>query len=167
MQGSRCTRRHRRRALSFSDAFREGTAARDTLIGDVGTSAPSEWLPPFKDNDIHAVLAVAADSVAMLKWRLGNIRAGSLFSAGVIELGTVAGRTRQDLPNVKPSQVGHEHFGFKDGVSQPGIRGIDLPEIAIRETLSRRHLPRQRTVPTSSSVDWPSTCPSSTSTSMY
>lgn len=114
--------------LSFSDAFREGMAARDTLIGDVGTSAPSEWLPPFKDNDVHAVLAVAADSVAMLKWRLGNIRAGSLFSAGVIELGTVAGRTRQDLPNVKPSQVGHEHFGFKDGVSQPGIRGIDLPD---------------------------------------
>src|SRR5882724_8314876 len=27
------------------------------------------------------------------------------------------GETRADLP-------GHEHFGFKDGVSQPGVRGL-------------------------------------------
>ena len=31
------------------------------------------------------------------------------------------GRTRVD-------EVGHEHFGFKDGVSQPGIRGINTPD---------------------------------------
>ncbi len=31
------------------------------------------------------------------------------------------GRTRPDIP-------GHEHFGFKDGVSQPGIRGVDPPD---------------------------------------
>ena len=108
----------------FTPAFQAGMAARAGLIGDKGTSAPDQWLPPFKGTEVHAVLAVAADSAAMLAWRTGNIRAGGRFAAGVTELGTIEGRTRLDLPG----QVGHEHFGFKDGVSQPGIRGINPPD---------------------------------------
>ena len=34
---------------------------------------------------------------------------------------------RQDGDVLREPLVGHEHFGFKDGVSQPGIRGI-LPD---------------------------------------
>ena len=42
------------------------------------------------------------------------------FNGTVHLLFTQEGLVRQDEP-------GHEHFGFKDGVSQPGIRGVDTP----------------------------------------
>ena len=60
----------------------------------------------------------------MLALRVANIVATSAFKAGVSKVLSMDGRTRFDLPG----QAGHEHFGFKDGVSQPGIRGINVPD---------------------------------------
>lgn len=111
----------------FSPEFRQGMAARKAEIGDLGNSDPSKWTAPFDGGDVHAVLLVAADSEASLALRMANIRAEPLYAAGVSELGTVHGRTRMDMP-AADGQVGHEHFGFKDGVSQPGIRGVNLPD---------------------------------------
>src|SRR5262249_49096119 len=43
------------------------------------------------------------------------------------------GETRADLP-------GHEHFGFKDGVSQPGVRGLvsRTPKVYLTPRLLKR-----------------------------
>ena len=109
----------------FPTAFTDGMSKRKTRLNDLGTSDPSSWIPPFDSpSEVHALLTVAADSEARLKLRLANIRATGAFIAGVESLLVVEGRTRTDAPG----QTGHEHFGFKDGVSQPGIRGINLPD---------------------------------------
>lgn len=109
----------------FPPEFSAGMAARKLLINDTGTSDPSQWIAPFDTpGEVHALLVVAADSEAQLKLRLANIRATGAFIAGVESLLLVEGRTRMDVPG----QAGHEHFGFKDGVSQPAIRGIDPPD---------------------------------------
>lgn len=109
----------------FPPAFRDGMAKRKALLNDTGTSDPSHWIAPFNaPGDVHALLCVAADSEARLKLRLAQIRATGAFVAAIESLLVVEGRTRMDLPG----QAGHEHFGFKDGVSQPGIRGINPPD---------------------------------------
>jgi Dyp-type peroxidase family len=108
---------------TFPDAFKQGMAARKERIGDAGNSDPTKWSAPFNSpSDIHAVLIVAADQEADLKDRVLEITGTAAFKAGVSILADpVEGRTRIDEP-------GHEHFGFKDGVSQPGIRGVTPPD---------------------------------------
>lgn len=117
-------------ALNFSNAelgnlpaaFTAGMAARN--IGDVAASAPQHWDAPFDPAhlpDIHAVLLIAADTAPDLALHVATVTASADFLAGFQVVGTVNGRTRVD-------NRGHEHFGFKDGVSQPGIRGINSPD---------------------------------------
>ncbi len=106
----------------FPQAFRDGMAARATILGDTGTSAPSQWTAPFNGAAIDAVLLIAADSETQLTARVAEITGSAAFVSGVNLVGpAVEGRTRVD-------QVGHEHFGFKDGVSQPGVRGLNDPD---------------------------------------
>lgn len=112
---------------AFPDDFRQGMAARKAQIGDLGPSDPSRWLAPFADpSKVHAVLIVAADNKDLLDARLAALNTPA-FVAGAEVIGDpvhgpVHGRAREG------AERGHEHFGFKDGVSQPGLRGVDLPD---------------------------------------
>jgi deferrochelatase/peroxidase EfeB len=107
---------------AFPQAFRDGMAQRKAELGDVGTSDPSQWVAPFNNpSDLHAVLMIAADHSHALHQKLRSITGTAAFQNGVQILRDQPGRTRPDLP-------GHEHFGFKDGISQPGIRGVDPPD---------------------------------------
>ncbi len=105
---------------SFPAAFKAGMSARAGEIGDAGTSAPEHWIKPFGSTEIHAVILLAADDPEDLNAEalrhiegLGDHDLRLLFKQD--------GNARPDLP-------GHEHFGFKDGVSQPGIRELTTPE---------------------------------------
>jgi Dyp-type peroxidase family len=107
---------------AFPQAFRDSMAQRNTILGDIGASDPSQWVPPFNhSSDVHAVLIIAADHSHALQQKFRSITETPAFTAGVEILLNQPGRTRLDLP-------GHEHFGFKDGISQPGIRGVDPPD---------------------------------------
>ena len=107
---------------AFPQAFRDGMAQRKAELGDAGASDPSHWVAPFNEpSDVHAVLIIAADHRHALHRKVESITGTTAFKAGVLILRDQPGRTRPDLP-------GHEHFGFKDGISQPGIRGVDPPD---------------------------------------
>ncbi len=106
---------------AFPLVYREGMKARKTIIGDTGESDPAKWIEPFRSSDVHAILLVAADNETDLLVRIDDITTTAAFTAGVTILLQQDGRTRVDQP-------GHEHFGFKDGVSQPGIRGLNQPD---------------------------------------
>jgi Dyp-type peroxidase family len=99
--------------------FTQGMAAQAQTLGDVDDSAPAGWLPPFSTGTppVHAMLILAADSPDDLEAGYARLQA-KIAVAHVTELGHQDGNTRPD-PN-----RGHEHFGFKDGISQPGIAGI-------------------------------------------
>jgi Dyp-type peroxidase family len=105
----------------FPKAFKDGMAVRKDFIGDSGTSDPSTWIAPFGTTDLHAVVLLAADSEGTLAARVTAVTSSPEFKAGVTVLLQQEGRTRVDEP-------GHEHFGFKDGVSQPGVRGVTVPD---------------------------------------
>lgn len=100
-------------------AFAAGMAARAPNIGDRGDSAPVNWVAPLGSTDVHALMILASDTLPDLDDAVLR-HIGLLSAEGVKVLFKQEGRARQDQP-------GHEHFGFKDGVSQPGIRGETAP----------------------------------------
>lgn len=75
---------------------------------------------------VHALLIVAADQTDDLEQELGR-QGERLRQHGVEQVGCFRGDVLPDALR------GHEHFGFKDGVSQPRIAGTDWgsgPEVA-------------------------------------
>ena len=102
----------------FPPEFRAGMAARADHLGDTGRNAPSNWPAPFRQR-AHAVLVLAADVDSDLD-SLIAAQSDLAGQSGVNILWTQRGAARSDEP-------GHEHFGFKDGISQPGVRGVTVP----------------------------------------
>jgi len=100
----------------FPRPFSDGMLARAGTIGDVGQSDPAGWIPPFrKSGGIHAVMIVASDSQEDLGEHTLRYIHNMGINGGVQLVYLQEGSVREDEP-------GHEHFGFRDGVSQPAVR---------------------------------------------
>ncbi|MET9700870.1 peroxidase [Streptomyces sp. NPDC006529] len=110
-------------AGSTAEAFRDGAAARAEQLGDTGDSAPEGWLFGAGGEDVHAVLTLAADDPASLAAAVERHRR-DLDGAGAEVL------FRQDGATLPGALRGHEHFGFLDAISQPGVRGFDAADPA-------------------------------------
>lgn len=103
----------------FPAEFVEGmvTAHRSRMLGDVGRSAPMNWLwGGDQANPVHILLMLFATDPPALS-RLHTEVAGSLASTGL-----------RQVAQLETSDLGdQEHFGFRDGVSQPAIEGWRRP----------------------------------------
>lgn len=105
---------------TFPPEFREGmaTESRMWLLGDTGTSAPSNWeLGGPMNPPIHAMLMLFAQTQADLDKWCAEEREALQAMRGVIEHKEIA------QYGARPEHGG-EPFGFFDGVAQPIIRGI-------------------------------------------
>jgi Dyp-type peroxidase family len=100
----------------FPSEFREGMRKRKKDIGDVGDNDPDRWPDGLGKRTIHALMIVAADRIEDLDREVVYF-VRHAASRGVSLVFQQDGMTRSDAP-------GHEHFGFRDGISQPGIRGL-------------------------------------------
>jgi Dyp-type peroxidase family len=99
-------------------SFNAGPANRAQDLRDTGLSAPVNWVFGGPNQaPIDIMLMVAADDEDDLQLELDKQRALA-STHGVIVVFEQRGDT---LPE---ERAGHEHFGFKDGISQPGIRGF-------------------------------------------
>jgi Dyp-type peroxidase family len=103
------------------DAFKEGVPERAAILGDVspnGDSDPTaQWVIGGSRNVPDVLLIIASDDPAELARSFERVRPA--VSDGARQPRVIwqeEGTTRKDLP-------GHEHFGFRDGISQPGVRG--------------------------------------------
>lgn len=109
----------------FTDkSFVAGLAARAESLGDpVNTGTPGDpanWVVGGSNNPpVHLVLIVEADDRDDLLSEVRRIEASlpkcATAGAAVVYMDEGA--------NLPPPLSGHEHFGFQDGVSQPGVRG--------------------------------------------
>jgi Dyp-type peroxidase family len=108
-------------ADAFGDrSFQLGLAGRSSYLGDPTVpshqGSPLKWKVGGPRNEADIVLIVASDHTGVLDDLVGLLKQRA--SAAGLELifeqrgDTLSGDLR-----------GHEHFGFKDGVSQPGVRG--------------------------------------------
>ncbi|HUX85298.1 MAG TPA: hypothetical protein VMV20_08680, partial [Chitinophagaceae bacterium] len=100
----------------FSREFREGmvTPHRQRLLGDLDSSDPGQWLWGGPSNEeVHLLLMIfGAEKRLALEH---DARFQKMFpQSGVRQILNMDGQT---LPRNK------EHFGFRDGISQPIIKG--------------------------------------------
>jgi Dyp-type peroxidase family len=97
-------------------ALRDGAARRAPKVGDRGASAPANWLFGAEHlPGIDAVVTVAADAHEDLHVRLDAVRV-------LLERHGLTIVFEQEATLLPGAQRGQEHFGFKDGISQPGVR---------------------------------------------
>jgi Dyp-type peroxidase family len=103
---------------TFPPEFRQGMAARATVLGDRGENSPEHWEKPLGTPDVHVVLTAVAPDAQQLEAAFVRARPTLQDLAGVKMI------WRQDcyaLPNEK------EPFGFRDGMSHPAIEGSGIP----------------------------------------
>ncbi|MBW7969426.1 Dyp-type peroxidase [Bradyrhizobium sp. BR 10289] len=107
---------------SFSQEFRQGMAARADRLGDVGDSAPARWDPPFNAR-VHVLAVVSAmteaERNAASAALLSEVRDNGLTAAIAIDA--------KLLPGPDGGLVPIEHFGYRDGITQPAIEGSGEP----------------------------------------
>lgn len=102
---------------TFPDEFREGMAARAGILGDTGTSAPEHWVGGLAGDDVHAI--------AILFSRNDEQNALSLEAHDKLLARTegVRSLSHLDLNASPPFNYAHDHFGFRDRLSQPVMKG--------------------------------------------
>jgi len=106
--------------LEAFEAFRQGPAARAAKLRDRGPGAPERWAfggPGQAPVDV--LLTLASSSLEHLEGVLEEERrhAGDGVDVVHVERGGL-------LPG---AMAGREHFGFRDGISQPAVLGHDDP----------------------------------------
>ncbi|MGQ0575321.1 MAG: Dyp-type peroxidase [Pseudonocardia sp.] len=115
------------------ESFRQGLAVRSTYLGDpTSPEHPGHrdrWLVGGPHNEADVLVVVAADRPDHLEEKVAAI----LTRSGDLEL-----LFEQRAATLPEPLGGHEHFGFKDGISQPGVRGR-LPDKG-DAPITRRHL---------------------------
>lgn len=120
------------RAEKFADeAFKQGMPARAVnVLGDPKNEEaegnPNKWVFGGPGHEPDVVIVVASDSDGELHDEVARIEE-SIYSGRAIT-GEYARSGvhivyKQQGATLPPPLTGHEHFGFLDGVSQPGLRG--------------------------------------------
>jgi Dyp-type peroxidase family len=116
---------------SFNTAFREGVAdpVRSARLGDSGPSAPAGWRWGGPDTAaFDAVLLLFARTSAELSAYVGRML-GALSRCGARAVHRIDAEL---LPDKR------EHFGFRGGIAQPGVRS-QLPASERRGVLLESH----------------------------
>ena len=104
---------------TFPDEFREGMAARAEVLGDTGHNHPEHWVGGLAGTDLHAIVILFARDVAQ---RDQSAREYDEFLSrcnGVERLSSL------DLAAIPPYEYSHDHFGYRDRLSQPVIAETD------------------------------------------
>jgi Dyp-type peroxidase family len=114
-----------------SASFKAGLARQSRLLGDPTNVAaeghPDKWVIGNATSRPDLLILVASDSSADLKAEIRRIKdeIKVLQGAAPTRRSKAGLRILYEQPgkNLPGDLSGHEHFGFKDGVSQPGVRG--------------------------------------------
>ncbi|ORA33487.1 Dyp-type peroxidase [Mycobacterium aquaticum] len=102
---------------SFPDAFREGMAARADILGDTGANAPEHWVGGLAGADLHAIAILFSRTDEQCKKSIAEHDKLLARTDGVRSLSYL------DLNATPPFNYAHDHFGFRDRLSQPVMKG--------------------------------------------
>lgn len=96
-------------------AFERGADHPDTIAA-LNDPPISQWLPAFVAEPIDGVFLIAGPHASLVRRHHERLLA---------MLGRSIKPVHVEMAQVRPgAERGHEHFGFQDGISQPGIRGL-------------------------------------------
>jgi Dyp-type peroxidase family len=103
----------------LGDPFIGGMKSRAEKLKDTGVNSPENWDEPYKSKEIDALFIIAGDQ----ENDVDNFAIQLVAEAAQIGCVCVGMEIGKALFNEQGKQV--EHFGFRDGISQPLIRGFD------------------------------------------
>ena len=102
---------------TFPEEFKQGMVARGEMLGDTGANHPDNWVGGLASPNLHAIVILfAADEAA----RERSIAEHKKFVAQCKDVGVLSSL---DLLAVPPFTYAHDHFGYRDRLSQPVIEG--------------------------------------------
>ena len=102
---------------TFPEEFRQGMVARASMLGDTGKNHPDNWVGGLASQELHAVVILfARDHVESERCQAEHDKFVAQC-AGVEVLSTL------DLEATPPLDYAHDHFGYRDRMSQPVIEG--------------------------------------------
>jgi Dyp-type peroxidase family len=102
---------------TFPEEFRQGMAARAQILGDAGANHPNNWVGGLAGADLHAVVILFARDVAERERSRAEHEKLVARCEGVDLLSSL------DLEATPPLDYAHDHFGYRDRLSQPVIEG--------------------------------------------
>jgi Dyp-type peroxidase family len=104
---------------TFPEEFRQGMAERARIIGATGVNGPEHWTGGLAGPDLHAIVILfARDAAERERCAREHQRFLRECRAEVI--------SSLDLEALPPYDHAHEHFGYRDRLSQPVIDGAGL-----------------------------------------
>jgi Dyp-type peroxidase family len=99
-------------------AFERGADHPETIAA-LGDPPRSKWVRSFLSDRLDGVFLIAGPDPAFATYHGNALR--EQFGKAIKIVYSEMGKARPG------AQRGHEHFGFLDGISQPGIRGLTRP----------------------------------------
>jgi Dyp-type peroxidase family len=101
---------------TFPEEFRLGMATRAAVNGTTGRNAPENWVDGLASPDLHAIVILFARDVAERE-RCKQEHQKFLAECGANVISSL------DLAAIPPYDRAHEHFGYRDRLSEPTIEG--------------------------------------------
>jgi len=102
---------------TFPQEFREGMATRAEILGDTGANHPDNWVGGLAGADLHAV------AILFARTEEEHLRCTAEHDKLVARCPGVRVLSYLDLNATPPFNYAHDHFGFRDRLSQPAIEG--------------------------------------------
>jgi Dyp-type peroxidase family len=102
---------------SFPEVFRQGMVARAEMLGDTGANHPDNWIGGLASPDLHAIVILFARDAAERQ------RCEAEHQKLVAQCEGVEVLSSLDLEATPPFDYAHDHFGYRDRMSQPVIDG--------------------------------------------
>ena len=102
---------------TFPDEFKQGMAARAEILGDTGENHPDNWVGGLARTDLHAIAILFARDAAE------RARCQTEHEKLIAQCKGVEVLSTLDLEATPPFDYEHDHFGYRDRLSQPVIEG--------------------------------------------
>ncbi len=102
---------------TFPEEFRQGVVARAEMLCHTGKNHPDHWVDATASPALHAVAILFARDAAERRRREGE-HAKLLASCRGVEVVSAL-----DVEATPPFDHAHDHFGYRDRLSQPVIEG--------------------------------------------
>ena len=104
---------------TFPEEFQQGMAARAGILGTMGANGPEHWAGGVTSPDLHAIAILFARDVPERE-RCREEHQRFVGQCGVEVISSL------DLEAIPPLEYAHEHFGYRDRLSQPVIDGTGV-----------------------------------------
>ena len=104
----------------FPKNSRRAWSARAEVLGDTGRNSPDKWVGGLASPALHAIAILFARNAAERERVTREHQAFLASTPGVEVLSSL------DLDGIPPFDHAHEHFGYRDRLSEPQIEGSGI-----------------------------------------